>query len=153
MFHKMFRNSLFALIVMALALFAVAPVFAAGPSFIPHIYADGVAWGTKGLNELPAPNPQMIQSFDVLVKFANGGNSAQLPVSDAGPGNPAYNGGRWYVHTATWDAGYLASVNNNPPLLTSYAQVLEQVQMGHLSLVPGAVSGPTFFLCPLLPVK
>ena len=129
------------LLTLAFALLA-APVEAAGPNFSEAIYADGVAWGTKGLGNLPAPNGSNNQSFDLLFGFSNG-VAGQLPVSEAGPGNPDYNGGRWNLHTATWAEGV------EPVLITSYSQLLMYVDAGALTIE----SAETYFLCPLLPVK
>ena len=66
------------------------------PNFMPAIYGDGEVWGTKGTTPLPAPNAKNLQSFDNLYVFtnANDPNAVQLPVSEAAPGNPKYNGRR-----------------------------------------------------------
>lgn len=129
------------LLALTLAVFAV-PVSAEGPNFGPAIYADGRAWGTKGLGELPPPNGHNDQSFDMLFAFTNG-VSGQLAVSEAGPGNPNYNGGRWNLHTATWVEGV------QPVLITSYDQLMMYVNAGQIEVE----SANTYFLCPLLPVK
>lgn len=145
----MFRKSLLTAIVLLLALVMALPA-AAGPgkpNFSPAIYADGKAWGTKGLAALPAPNANNVQSFDKLFVITNGADG-QLPVSEAGPGNPAYNGGRWFTHTVTWTL-------ENPPLVTSYAELLYHESEGHLTIEEGSPDGgpPDYFECPLLPVK
>jgi hypothetical protein len=148
----MSRKRFIVLLVLAISLFQVVPAFASGPDFMPHIYADGVAWSTKGLNPFPAPNAASLGSFERLYGFTNGA-AGQLAVAEAGPGNPAYNGGRWYAQTATWTAAGLAAYNNDVPVLKSESEVQDQVAMGYLTVTPGAASGPTFFECPLLPVK
>ncbi|MCL7454973.1 MAG: hypothetical protein M8467_18200 [Anaerolineae bacterium] len=116
------------------------------PNFGPGVYADGVAWGTKGTTFLPAPNEDNQQSFDALYVFTNG-VAGQLPVSEAGPGNPMYNGGRWFTHTVTW-ADPSAAV-----LITSYAELM--AHMAELEITEGSPEGgpPAYFQCPLLPVK
>jgi hypothetical protein len=129
------------LLALTLTLFAV-PVSAAGPFFGPAIYADGQAWGTKGLGELPPPNGHNNQSFDMLFVIQNG-VSGQLAVSEAGPGNPNYNGGRWNLQIATWVDPQHAV------LLTSYDQLMMYVDAGLIQVE----SANTYFLCPLLPVK
>ena len=149
----MYRKLSFILLVLALSLALVVPAFASAPAFSPQIYADGQVWGTKGLSELPPPNDSNVQSFDKLFMITNSNNPAgQLPVSEAGPGNPAYNGGRWFAYTVMWtQAGFDA--HGTVPVLKSYADVMLHYNLGHLTITPGAPSGPTFFLCPLLPVK
>lgn len=139
MVRKLVLLTLF--LAMALTAFA-GPVSAEGPNFGPAIYADGQAWGTKGLGSLPAPNGQNNQSFDMLFAFTNG-VSGQLPVSEAGPGNPNYNGGRWSLQNATWVEGA------EPVLITSYEQLAMYANAGLIEVA----SANTYFLCPLLPVK
>lgn len=141
------------LLVFVLSLALAVPAFASGPDFLPHIYADGVAWSTKGLGELPPPNANNSQSFDKLYMITNSNNPAgQLPVAEAAPGNPAYNGGRWNAQTVTWtQAGFDA--HGTVPVLKSYADIMLHYNLGHLTITPGAPSGPNYFECPLLPVK
>lgn len=147
----MFRRVEIFVFVVVLALVAALPAAAGAPNFGPAIYGDGEAWGTKGLGDLPAPNEQMQRSFDKLIMFTNGA-TGQLPLSEAAPGNPAYNGGRWWVIEATWDAPH------DPVVLTSYsskyvADPFESFEfhynLGHITLSPTM----TYFECPLLPVK
>jgi hypothetical protein len=146
------RNTSFA--VAALLFTTLALAGAGKPTFSPAIFADGKPWGTKGLGALPAPNEHNVQSFDKLFMFVNGA-AGQLPVSEAGPGNPMYNGGRWYTHVAIWtEAGgnfYLQGF----PVVTSYEDIKWNVDLGYLMVMPGSAGGepPAFFLCPLLPVK
>jgi len=130
------------LVVVMVAAVAVIPAFADGPNFGPAIYADGVAWGTKGNSDLPAPNDHDRQSFDGLYKFTNG-VEGQLAVSEAGPGNPAYNGGRWIEYFVTW--------NITPPddPITSFEQLDGFIQAGDVTVVESG----NYFQCPLLPVK
>ena len=116
------------------------------PNFGPSIYADGIAWGTKGTTDLPAPNENNIQSYDILYIFTNGAEG-QLPVSDAGPRNPFYNGGRWFAHTVTWNIA-------DPPLVKSYEEIMYNYDEGNLDITPGPPDGGNaYFQCPLLPVK
>ena len=123
------------------------------PNFSPSVYADGIAWGTKGTTELPAPNDHNIQSYDILYVFTNGADG-QLPVSDAGPRNPFYNGGRWFTHTAMWtEEGMIA--HDPLPILKSYDDVMLHYDLEHLDIWQGSPPGgpPDYFQCPLLPVK
>lgn len=124
------------------------------PAFMPRIYADGEVWGTKGNSVLPAPNENNEQSFDKLFKITNSNNPAgQLPVSEAGPGNPRYNGGRWSTYTVEWTAEGFAA-HGTVPVLKSYDDILLHQGLGHLTITPGDPSGAyPYFQCPLLPVK
>jgi hypothetical protein len=152
----MFRKTSSILFLVVLSLIVAVPAFAdqpanvggglgnAAPNFSAGVYADGRAWGTKGTTSLPAPNDHNMQSYDLIFAFANGAEG-QLPVAEASPGNPNYNGGRWTAFAATW-------TDNLPfakPVLTSYAEVMYYVSLGDL-VVQDAHS---YFQCPLLPVK
>ncbi|MDH3259436.1 MAG: hypothetical protein OEM81_11775 [Acidimicrobiia bacterium] len=142
-------------LVAAMVLVMAAPAFAAPgkPNFGPALYADGETWGTKGTTNLPAPNDHNLQSFDKLFVITNGAEG-QLPVAEAAPGNPAYNGGRWFTQTVEWtEAGVAAHATL--PVLTSYADVMYHAGLRHLNITPGSFDGgpPPYFQCPLLPVK
>ncbi len=152
---KKFRTiAILAALVLALLPVGAVSANAGKPNFSGGVYGDGQLWGTKGAATIPGPNGHNQQSFDKLFVFTNGA-SGQLPVSEAAPGNPDFNGGRWYTHTATWTAQGLASYGSQLPVLTSYAQILQQVNMGNLAISAGSPAGgpPAFFECPLLPVK
>lgn len=121
------------------------------PDFIPAIYGDGEVWGTKGTTSLPAPNAHNVQSFDNLyvIDNPNDPNRVQLPISEAAPGNPNYNGGRWSVQVVTWTPAGFMAYGGIAPILTSEEQVLYNEQAGFLTIE----SGHRYFQCPLLPVK
>lgn len=123
------------------------------PNFGPAVYGDGAVWGTKGTTVLPGPRQNNVQSFDKLYVIVNGA-AGQLPVSEAAPGNPAYNGGRWFTYTVMWTAAGLAA-NNPLPVLTSNDEVMQYYYLGQLAIAPGSPTGgpPPYFQCPLLPVK
>jgi hypothetical protein len=144
----MFRTLASFALTLTLALSATAIVHAGQPNFNPAIYADGEAWGTKGVTTLPEPNAHNLQSFDKLFVFTNSTNPDQLPVAEAAPRNPAYNGGRWFTHTVTWNM-------MNGTLVTSYADLMAHANAGHLTIMAGSPPGgpPAYFECPLLPVK
>jgi hypothetical protein len=145
MVHKL--SSLLGALLLALLVAVPAAADPGQPNFMPAIYGDGEVWGTKGTTDLPAPKGNNDQSFDQLFRIANGPyveSSEQLPVSEAAPGNPNYNGGRWVTRTVIW------ADDATPILLTSYEQILEQLALGHLTI---DASNPTYFQCPLLPVK
>ena len=125
------------------------------PSFTERVYGDGVAWGTKGTTVLPAPNQYNRQSFDALYVITNSNNpQGQLPVSEAAPGNPDYNGGRWFTHTVEWTADAFHDLGI-VPILKSYDDIMEQESLGHIIITPGSFPGgpDVYFQCPLLPVK
>jgi hypothetical protein len=125
------------------------------PNFMPSLYADGDVYGTKGTTTLPAPTANNLQSFDVLYAVSNSNNPAgQLPVAEAAPGNPEYNGGRWFTHTVEWTAeGFTA--HGIVPVLMSKEDVLRHESLGELVVTPGSFPGgpAVFFQCPVLPVK
>ena len=153
----MIRKSLPIISALLLALLATIPAFAdrGKPTFGPAIYADGQVWGTKAVTALPGPNENNVQSFDKLFVITNSNNpSGQMPVGEAAPGNPDYNGGRWFTQTVEWtDAGFVA--HGTVPILTSYADIMVHYNLGHLTISSGSFDGgpPPYFLCPLLPVK
>jgi hypothetical protein len=142
------------IVINAIIVAAAGDSEARRPNFGPALYADGEVWGTKGTTNLPAPNEHNRQSFDVLYVITNSNNPAdQLPVGEAAPGNPDYNGGRWFTHTVEWTAeGFMA--HGIVPLLTSYDEIMEHRLLGHLVITPGSFPGgpPVYFQCPLLPV-
>lgn len=124
------------------------------PNFGPSVYGDGKVWGTKGATTLSAPNDNNMQSYDKLFVFVNGA-MGQLPVSEAAPGNPMYNGGRWHTHTAVWTQAGLDFYGGSLPVLTSYDEIQFEHDLGHLMIAAGSPAGgpPPYFECPLLPVK
>ena len=133
------KNKVFTLaMVLVLLLVAAAPAFAAGPNFGSAIYADDVTWGTKGTTSLPAPNEDNRQSYDGLFKFTNG-VEGQIPVAEAAPGNPAYNGGRWIE--------YFVTFTGMPEMVTSYDQLSALADVGLVTIVESG----NYFQCPLLP--
>ena len=125
------------------------------PNFMPSLYGDGEVWGTKGTTTLPAPTPANRQSFDNLYVVTNSNNpQGQLPVSEAAPGNPEYNGGRWFTHTVEWTATGFQS-HGIVPVLTSDEDIDLHESLGHLVVTPGSFPNgpPVYFQCPLLPTK
>jgi hypothetical protein len=150
--NKVLRWSPF-LLLLVLLIAMPALALPGKPFFTPHVYADGVAWGTKVTTILPAPKGNNEHSFDKFFVFTNGAEG-QLPVGEAGPRNPAYNGGRWETYTATWtEAGMMA--HDPLPVLKSYAEIMIHEDLGHLLVVEGSPGPPPppYFQCPLLPVK
>jgi len=150
----MIQRILFTAVVACFLVAAGTALAAKGqPNFAPSVYGDGIAWGTKGTTPLPPPNNSNLQSFDILYVIINGADG-QLPVSDAAPGNPFYNGGRWFTHTAVWtEDGIIA--HDPLPVLRSYDDIMIHYDLGHLDIYPGSPPDgpPDYFQCPLLPVK
>jgi hypothetical protein len=127
------------LLTLTAVLLLAMPVFAQPPSFGPAIYADGKMWATQGVATLPPPNDHDAQSFDQLFRFTNPA-PGQLPVAEAAPGNPIYNGGRWNAFEVTWNIP-------DPPVVTSYAELMQHAEDFTM------VSANDYFECPLRPVK
>ncbi len=154
MLNNLIRPFLGALALLGMAIGAVngAP---GKPDFSPQIYADNKAWGTKVTTVLPAPKRSNLHSFDSFFVITNSNNpEGQLPVAEAAPGNPAYNGGRWFTHSVEWTAeGFMA--HGMVPVLTSYDEIQLHEALGHLVITPGSfpMGPPVYFQCPLLPVK
>ncbi|MBI4910110.1 MAG: hypothetical protein HY820_41215 [Acidobacteria bacterium] len=143
-----------AVVVLAAILVTAFAASAQKPNFGAAIYGDGKVWGTKGTADLPPPNEHNAQSFDKLFMVVNSNNpGVQLPVAEAAPGNPEYNGGRWATYVVMWTAQGLAA-HGTVPILTSYSEIQFHQSLGHLTIAPGAIGGPQmFFECPLLPFK
>lgn len=138
------KKALFLSLIVGM-LVAVGALAAPGaPNFSPAIFGDGVMWGTKGTTPLPAPNDNNMQSYDKLFTFPVNSAPGQLPVSEAAPGNPDYNGGRWAIYAVVWAEG------STPVVLRSYGEVMYHVNSGDLVIADGAVG---YLQCPLLPVK
>lgn len=130
------------------------------PDFSSRVYGDGETWGTKVTGVIENPNEHSLDGFYVITNSNNPG--AQLPVSEAAPGNPAYNGGRWATQTVMWtESGF--EDHGTVPILTRYGpaddpeSILFHENLGHLEITGGSPGGqgapPDFFRCPLLPDK
>jgi hypothetical protein len=132
------------------------------PDFSPRIWGDGEQWGTKVTGEITNPNENSLDKFFVITPGAASElPDGTLPVSEAAPGNPDYNGGRWWTHTVEWTQAGVDAHGSTPPLLTRYgpADDPESIQfhrgLGHLTITEGSPAGgpPDYFRCPMLPVK
>lgn len=133
------------------------------PDFSPRIWGDGEQWGTKVTGVIRHPNERSLDKFFVIVAPDGGSLPAgTLPVSEAAPGNPAYNGGRWWTHVAQWTEAGLAAHGPEMPLMTRYgpaddpASILFHYNLGHIDIIEGSPGGegapPDYFRCPMLPV-
>ena len=151
----MFKSKAFNAALAVAAVMGIAAVASAQkPNFGAAIYGDGKVWGTKGNADLPPPNEHNAQSFDKLFMVVNSNNpGVQLPVAEAAPGNPEFNGGRWATYVVMWTEQAFAD-HGVVPILTSYADIQVHQGLGHLTIAPGDMGGPQrFFQCPLLPFK
>ena len=151
------QKAIFSLTLMILFFIAAATSLAGPgkPNFGPALYADGEVWGTKATTTLPPPNEHNLQSFDMLFVITNGA-AGQMPVGEAAPGNPNYNGGRWFTQTVMWTTDGMDSYDEEGvPVLMSYEEIEYNYDMGYLEINPGSPAGgpPDYFQCPLLPVK
>jgi hypothetical protein len=135
---------------------------AAKPDFSARIWGDGEQWGTKVTGLIEHPNERSLDEFFVITNPVTGELPAgTLPVSEAAPGNPAYNGGRWFTHTVAWTEAGIEAHGSTPPLLTRYGpaddpeSILFHENLGHLEITEGGPDGgpPDYFRCPMLPVK
>lgn len=133
-------------------------VSAQQPDFSARIYGDGEIWGTKVTGRIENPNEHSLDRFFVVTNSNNSGT--QLPVAESAPGNPDYNGGRWWTHTVMWTReGFDA--HGTVPILTRYgpaddpASIQFHLDLGHLKIVEGPPDGgpPAYFRCPMLPAK
>jgi hypothetical protein len=95
------------------------------------IYANDELFRTIGT---PTELPDRGQ-FDIL--YALGGDPAN--VSEAAPGDPGYNGGRWEVRPITW-------LTIEPTQFTNADQILEAEAAGEIEI--GEVTQR--FQCPLI---
>lgn len=75
-------------------------------------------------------------------KVVNSNNpDGQLPVAEAAPGNPLYNGERWFTHEVTWtQAGFDAY--GTVPVLMTYMDIMIHYDLGHLEIMPGSPGEP-----------
>jgi hypothetical protein len=151
------KTILFLILPVILVFLSATAILAAPgkPNFGPALYADNEVWGTKGTTVLPAPNEHNLQSFDKLFVITNGA-AGQMAVGEAAPGNPNYNGGRWFTQTVMWTADGMDSYDNTVPVLMSYDEIEYNYNLGFLTITTGSPNPetiPDYFQCPLLPVK
>jgi hypothetical protein len=141
----------------SLAIFSLLPLLlpasgdAAGATRVAAaIWAHGELYDTIGTPTAFRDPPE--HSTDALYNFGMSGLDGQRAVSVAAPGDPDYNGGRWSVVRVTFtDQGMAVHDADGDGVvdfeLTSAAEVLDHVALGHLELMETSI----YFECPLLP--
>jgi hypothetical protein len=157
------RRALRAAGVVGAVALGASPAAASKPDFSPRIWGDGEQWGTKVTGTIPEPNNKdSLDKFFVVTNPVTGNlPDGTMPVSEAAPRNPMYNGGRWYTHTVAWTETGIEAHGETPPLLTRYGpaddpeSIAFHYELDHLTITEGPPEGgpPPFFSCPLLPVK
>jgi hypothetical protein len=133
----------------------VFPSHALQPEDQPPTKVDDAIWyndrlfDTMLLGDIKKPNQK---SLDALYNFGSSGLIGQRSISEAGPGNPEYNGGRWKVIPVTFtplgisihDPDNDGTVNFE---LTSVEQLMHHAGLGHLTFGEPV----RYFICPLIP--
>lgn len=137
--------------VAALLLLSAAATRADGAMKVDHaIWADGALFGTV-LTPTSFQSPPL-HSLDRLYNFDMSGLMGQRSVAESAPGDPTYNGGRWWVQKAVFTTAGKAALDPDGDgvvnaELTSAPEVLQQVALGNLEILSTSV----FFECPLIP--
>lgn len=127
----------------ALGVGASTTAAAGKPNFEAGFWGDDSRWGTKVNDTLPEPRNK--DSLDRLFFVRH--DDQVVPLAEAAPGNPDYNGGRWWSHTVTVED---ESAIDFP--ITSNDE-LRNLPDGAVTITPGEENHPTFFSCPLVPFK
>jgi len=91
-------------------------------------------------------------STDTLYNFDMSGLTGQRPVSDAAPGMPGYNGGRWSVKLVTFTAQGMAAHDPDGDGAVNFelmnaGDVLTHEGLGHFTIMDTDIA----FTCPLIP--
>jgi len=133
--HAM-RGIVVAFVVAILAGAFLANVTAgAPPRATIRVYANDVVWASFDAADFkPAP----AESLDRIFMLVGEG---LIPVAEASPGDPEYNGGRWEVHMVRF-------VGMAPTQFTNDEDLWYHASLGHLE-----IGEPVrYFECPLLRV-
>jgi len=124
----------------------------------PGIRVSGAIWANDALFDTVITDTNFhlppAHSTDTLYNFAMSGLTGQRSVSESGPGDRDFNGGRWAVKLAVFtDTGRAihdpdgdGAVNFE---LTNVNDLYHHVTLGHLEIVDTGI----YFECPLLPRK
>ena len=147
---KILLNSI---IVSVLSLFFVSSVFAA-----PATRVSGALWANDELFDTVLTDTSFhlppVQSTDVLYNFMMSGLRGQRSVSESGPGDRNFNGGRWSVKLVTFtDAGKAVHDPDGDGIvnfeLTNSDDVLTHQNLGHIAIMDTSI----YCECPLLKRK
>lgn len=126
-----------------------SPVLAGGAQRVEDaLWGDGITWDTV-LTPTSFKRPPR-HSVDLLYNFSMSGLMGQRGVSSNVPGDPEYNGGRWWVQMAVFTEQGLAAHDPDGDgyvnfELTSEDEVLFHVELGHIEIYETS----TYFSCPL----
>ena len=139
------------ILVVALAVSVAAPLNTLADPAIrveDALWGDGVTWDTVITDTSFRQAPS--HSVDLLYNFGMSGLSGQRGVSSNVPGDPDYNGGRWWVQMVVFtDAGRLVHDPDGDGVvnfeLTSAEEVQAHIDLGHIVVYPTS----TYFVCPL----
>ena len=147
---KILVNSI---IISTLTLICVSSVFAA-----PSIRVSGALWANDELFDTVLTDTSFhlppVHSTDVLYNFMISGLGGQRSVSDSGPGDRDFNGGRWSVKVVVFtEAGIEAHDPDGDGIvnfeLTNADDVIAHQTLGHLDIMDTSI----YFECPLLKRK
>ncbi len=144
-------SSLF--LAFAASLLAAAPVLTRAGSATKvkgAIWANGALYDTV-LTPTSFKAPPS-HSVDLLYNFGMSGLQGQRSVSESAPGDPTYNGGRWWVQMVVFTAQGAAVHDPDGDGIVNFelmsaAEVLQHAALGHLEIFDAGV----YFECPLLP--
>ena len=115
--------------------FASIGAIATPPQAGIRVYGNDRLWASFDAGDL---KPGPTQSMDLIFVFPG---TNLIPVAEASPGDPQYNGGRWEVHAVTFTGIAPEQFTNDETLWYHYG-------LGHLS-ISGVLRT---FECPLIPV-
>lgn len=141
------------IIVTALFLLCTSSVFAA-----QAIRVSGALWANDQLFDTILTDTSFhlppTQSTDVLYNFMMSGLGGQRSVSESGPGDRNFNGGRWSVKVVVFtEAGRAVHDPDRDGIvnfeLTNADEVLAHQALGHLDIMDTSI----YFECPLLKKK
>lgn len=90
-------------------------------------------------------------AVDLIFSFAMSGLMGQRSVSESAPGEPDYNGGKWWVQMVVFTEAGLAALDPGADStidveLKSVEEVLQAESDGYLTITPTS----TYFQCPML---
>lgn len=144
------KNIVTSIIVSTLILLWVPSVFAAQATRV-----SGALWANDELFDTILTDTSFhlppTQSTDVLYNFMMSGLRGQRSVSESGPGDRNFNGGRWSVKVVVFtEAGKAVHDPDRDGIvnfeLTNAEAVLAHQALGHLDIMDTSI----YFECPLL---